>query len=68
MCHGRLVRMVRDAKKQGLAITCETCPHYFTLCDEDIGDYNTNRKMNPPLRTRTTATRSLLRLPTAPST
>ena len=45
------VRMVRDAKKLGVAITCETCPHYFTLCDEDIGDYNTNRKMNPPLRT-----------------
>jgi dihydroorotase len=45
------VRMVRDAKKLGVAITCETCPHYFTLCDEDIGDYDTNRKMNPPLRT-----------------
>jgi dihydroorotase len=45
------VRMIRDAKKLGVAVTCETCPHYFTLCDEDIGDYDTNRKMNPPLRT-----------------
>jgi dihydroorotase len=45
------VRMVRDAKKTGVKVTCETCPHYFTLCDEDIGDYDTNRKMNPPLRT-----------------
>jgi dihydroorotase len=45
------LRAIRDAKKLGVSVTCETCPHYFTLCDEDIGDYNTNRKMNPPLRT-----------------
>ena len=45
------VRLIRDAKKQGINITCETCPHYFTLCEEDVGEYNTNRKMNPPLRT-----------------
>ncbi len=45
------LRAIRDAKKLGVHVTCETCPHYFTLCDEDIGDYDTNRKMNPPLRT-----------------
>ncbi|MCU0608219.1 MAG: dihydroorotase [Chitinispirillaceae bacterium] len=45
------VRLVRDAKKRGVKVTAETCPHYFTLCDTDIGDYDTNKKMNPPLRT-----------------
>jgi dihydroorotase len=45
------VRLVRDAKKRGVRVTAETCPHYFTLIDEDIGLYDTNRKMNPPLRT-----------------
>ena len=45
------VRMVRDAKKRGVHVTAETCPHYFTLIDEDVGMYNTNKKMNPPLRT-----------------
>jgi|WetSurMetagenome_2_1015567.scaffolds.fasta_scaffold00842_3 dihydroorotase len=44
------LRAVREAKERGVPVTCETCPHYFTLCDEDIGDYDTNRKMNPPLR------------------
>ncbi len=45
------VAMVRDAKKRGLPITAETCPHYFTLTEESVSDYNTNAKMNPPLRT-----------------
>jgi dihydroorotase len=45
------VRMIRDAKKRGVKVTAETCPHYFTLTDEDIGMYDTNKKMNPPLRT-----------------
>lgn len=45
------VRAIREAKKRGVHVTCETCPHYVTLCDGDIGDYDTNRKMNPPLRT-----------------
>ncbi len=31
-------------------MTCEAAPHHFTLTDEAIGDYNTNAKMNPPLR------------------
>ncbi len=45
------VRMIRDAKKRGVRLTAETCPHYFTLTDADIGMYDTNKKMNPPLRT-----------------
>jgi dihydroorotase len=46
------IRMIREAKKLGVAVTCETCPHYFTLTEDDVEGYNTNRKMNPPLRTR----------------
>jgi dihydroorotase len=38
------------AKAEGLHVTCEAAPHHFTLTDEAIGDYNTNAKMNPPLR------------------
>jgi len=41
---------LRDAKRRGLAVTGETCPHYWTLTDEAVGDYDTNAKMNPPLR------------------
>jgi dihydroorotase len=46
------VRMVREAKARGVPVTAETCPHYFTLTDEDVRGYDTNFKMNPPLRTR----------------
>ncbi len=45
------VALVRDAKKRGLPITAETCPHYFTLTEEAVANYNANAKMNPPLRT-----------------
>ncbi len=44
------VDLVRRAKKEGLAITAETCPHYFTLTDKEVMSYNTNFKVNPPLR------------------
>lgn len=45
--------MVQEAQKRGLDVTCEVCPHHLFLCDEDISDaYDTNYKMNPPLRTR----------------
>ncbi|SDT99449.1 dihydroorotase [Desulfobacula phenolica] len=44
------VEAIRQAKKRGARVTCETAPHYFTLTDEDVKDYNTNFKMNPPLR------------------
>jgi dihydroorotase len=45
------VALVRQAKKRGLPVTAETCPHYFTLTEEAVSDYNTYAKMNPPLRT-----------------
>ena len=46
------VEAIRQAKKRGVNVTCETAPHYFTLTDEDVKDYNTNFKMNPPLRSK----------------
>ncbi len=45
------VRMIRDAKARGVKVTCETCPHYFTLTDDCCETYDTNFKMHPPLRT-----------------
>jgi dihydroorotase len=44
------VRAIRAAKKQNVPVTAETTPHYFTLTENDVGEYNTNAKMNPPLR------------------
>ena len=41
---------LRDAQRRGLDVTGETCPHYWMLTDESVGDYDTNAKMNPPLR------------------
>ena len=45
------VRQIRDAKKRGVNVTCETCPHYFTLTEEAAMQYNTYAKVIPPLRT-----------------
>ena len=45
------VNIIKQAKKIGIKVTCETCPHYFSLTEESLLDYNTNAKMNPPLRT-----------------
>ena len=47
------VRLIRDAKKRGLQVTAETAPHYFTLTDESLRDYDTNYKVSPPLRGKT---------------
>lgn len=44
---------LRDAKRRGLPVTGETCPHYWVLTDEAVGDYDTYAKMNPPLRSET---------------
>jgi dihydroorotase len=41
---------VRAARKAGLRVTCEVTPHHFALNEERIGHYDTNAKMNPPLR------------------
>lgn len=44
--------LVRAAKADGLPVTCEVTPHHLFLCEDDITDtYDTNLKMNPPLRT-----------------
>lgn len=42
--------MIRDAKKRGAKITCETCPHYFTFTVDEVLKSGANAKMNPPLR------------------
>lgn len=44
------VDLVRRAKARGLAVTVEATPHHFTLTEEAVGEYDTNAKMNPPLR------------------
>jgi len=45
------LKAVRKGKKNRAKVTCEITPHHFTLVDANIGDYDTNFKMNPPLRT-----------------
>ncbi|MTI79778.1 MAG: dihydroorotase [Firmicutes bacterium] len=44
------VELVRQAKRRGVNVTCEVTPHHFTLTDEEVTGYNTNTKVNPPLR------------------
>ncbi len=46
------VQIIREAKKRGIAVTAETCPHYITLTDDAVRTFDTNTKVNPPLRTR----------------
>jgi len=43
---------VRRAKAKGLSVTCEVAPHHWALTDEAVGDYDTNTKMSPPLRSQ----------------
>jgi len=43
--------LIRNAKAEGLAVTAETCPHFFTLDHEAVRGFDTNAKVNPPLRT-----------------
>ncbi len=62
LTHGRLhiahvscagsVELIRQAKARGINVSCETAPQYFSLTDEDIGEFNTLCKVNPPLRGR----------------
>ena len=47
---GLALAAIREAKAQGLHVTCEAAPHHFALTDEAVGDFDTNAKMNPPLR------------------
>lgn len=46
------VNLIREAKSRGLPVTAETCPHYFTLTDDLLKSYDTNLKVNPPIRTK----------------
>ncbi|MDX2227474.1 MAG: dihydroorotase [Verrucomicrobiae bacterium] len=46
------VRLIREARKRGVKISGEVCPHHILLTDELVGGFDTNFKMNPPLRTR----------------
>ncbi len=44
------VELIRQAKKRGVKVTCETAPHYFSATDEWVDGYDANTKVNPPLR------------------
>ncbi len=46
------LKAVRRGKRSRARVTCEVTPHHFTLTDEAVGDYDTNCKMNPPLRSQ----------------
>jgi dihydroorotase len=46
------IEAVRRAKDAGLRVTCEVTPHHWSLTDEAVADYDTNTKMNPPLRSQ----------------
>ena len=46
------VRIIREAKARGAAVTAETAPHYFTLTDDAVTSFDTATKVNPPLRTQ----------------
>lgn len=47
------VKLIRQAKDEGMAVTADATPHHLSLTDEAVEGYNTNFKMNPPLRTKT---------------
>ena len=46
------VELIRWGKERGINVTAEVCPHHISLTEESIGNYDTNAKMNPPLRTQ----------------
>lgn len=46
------VEAIRTAKRNGIPVTCETCPQYFSLTDEALANYDTNAKISPPLRSK----------------
>ncbi|MEN8140045.1 MAG: dihydroorotase [Thermodesulfobacteriota bacterium] len=60
------IDLVRRAKAKGAMITAETAPHYFTLTEAAVADYDTHAKMNPPLRSE--ADRQAIRLGIADGT
>lgn len=55
ICHvstGKGVDMIRRAKRQNISVTCETCPHYFTLSEDEVISSGPLARVNPPLRTK----------------
>jgi dihydroorotase len=48
----RAVELVREGKRRGVNVTAEACPHHFTLTDDNLRTFDSNFKMNPPLRTK----------------
>jgi dihydroorotase len=48
----RSIDLVREARSRGVDVTCEVTPHHFTLTDDAVCGYDTNTKMNPPLRSQ----------------
>jgi dihydroorotase len=55
LCHvstAGSVELIREAKRRGVKVTAEVCPHHFTLTDEAVDGIDANTKMNPPLRSR----------------
>ena len=55
ICHvttARSVDIIRRMKKKGVPITCETCPHYFSLTEDEVLRQGALARVNPPLRTR----------------
>ncbi|WP_086243454.1 dihydroorotase [Campylobacter devanensis] len=46
------LKLIETAKKEGINITCEVCPHHFTFDESELENYDTNYKMSPPLRTK----------------
>ncbi len=54
-CHissQRSVDLIREAKKQGIHVTAEVCPHHFSLTQDDVLGFDTHTKVNPPLKTK----------------
>ncbi|HLF18978.1 MAG TPA: dihydroorotase [Candidatus Omnitrophota bacterium] len=47
----RSIELIRQAKKEGIQVTAEACPHHFTLTEESVKTFSTSAKVNPPLRT-----------------
>ncbi len=55
LCHistAGSVELIKQAKERNVKVTAEVTPHHFTLCDEDIKEYDADFKMNPPLRSK----------------
>ncbi len=48
----RSIELIRQAKKDGLKVSCETAPHYFSLTQDNMVDFDARYKVNPPLRTK----------------